>query len=141
VRLAGDPDNPDWDEDGLSNTWELAYGLDPYSAEGENGAIGDPDVDGMNNADEFSAGTNPRDAASRLEAHLSSLGVDQFTLTWSAVIGKRYQVQRSVGSLTNFVDLPDPNLPRTATSTQESYITSSIPPGNSGVFYRVGIAR
>jgi hypothetical protein len=67
VEGTGDADgdgNPDFidtdsDGDGLTDAWEYAHGLDPYSAAGDNGANGDPDNDGETNANEQAAGTNP----------------------------------------------------------------------------------
>jgi uncharacterized repeat protein (TIGR03803 family) len=62
VRLAIAPAPPivDGDGDGLANDWETAYGLDPTSAAGDDGAAGDPDGDGVSNAAELAAGTHPR---------------------------------------------------------------------------------
>lgn len=59
--LVGTNPNPgfaDTDSDGLSDGWEVFNGLDPLS----NDANGDLDGDGLSNADEFAAGTNPRSA-------------------------------------------------------------------------------
>jgi hypothetical protein len=46
----------DDDEDGLPDTWENLYGLNPDNAAD---AGEDPDSDGFSNAEEFSGGTNP----------------------------------------------------------------------------------
>ena len=46
--LSGDADG-----DGLPSAWESRFGLDSYSAEGEDGALGDPDGDGQTNLDEL----------------------------------------------------------------------------------------
>jgi len=54
-----DPDNPDSDGDGMLDGWEVAYGLDPNSAAGNNGAAADPDGDGLANIDEQTHGSNP----------------------------------------------------------------------------------
>ncbi len=56
------PRNVDTDGDGLLDGWEIAYGLDPTSAIGNDGADGDPDQDNLSNAEEAILGTNPRNA-------------------------------------------------------------------------------
>jgi hypothetical protein len=58
----------DGDGDGLPNSWETTFGLDPNSATGINGASGDPDGDGVSNAAERTAGTHPRGFERRLFA-------------------------------------------------------------------------
>ena len=52
--------NDDFDVDGLPNLWEHQFGLDGGSDAGDDGASGDPDGDGLTNAQEFEAGTHPR---------------------------------------------------------------------------------
>ncbi len=52
-------DQLDRDGDGLTDDWELQYGLDRYNA---GDAAADSDGDGFSNLDEFSGGTNPLDA-------------------------------------------------------------------------------
>lgn len=53
------PLNPDSDGDGLPDGWEVTYGLLPRDATGANGASGNPDADGLTNAQELAAGSNP----------------------------------------------------------------------------------
>jgi len=50
--------NPDYDNDGMLDTWEINYNLNPNNA---NDAGTDLDNDGYNNLEEFLAGTNPID--------------------------------------------------------------------------------
>ncbi|MBN2112458.1 hypothetical protein JW707_05160 [Candidatus Woesearchaeota archaeon] len=46
----------DSDGDGMPDEWEMLYGFDPNNPDD---ALADPDGDGLSNADEFRAGTNP----------------------------------------------------------------------------------
>ncbi len=62
----------DSDHDGLPDAWEEEYGLNEYSADGDDGPAGDPDGDGVSNLDEYKAGTNPRDKYVRFFAEGSS---------------------------------------------------------------------
>ncbi len=52
--------DPDTDGDGLPDSWERSFGLDPLSPEGPDGAAGDADADGRTNTEEYVAGTHPR---------------------------------------------------------------------------------
>lgn len=56
-----DPTNPDHDEDGMPDGWEVAYVLDPTSTSGNDGASGDPDADGLTNINEYNGGSNSTD--------------------------------------------------------------------------------
>jgi hypothetical protein len=61
IARIGTPLNPvDSDDDGLPNDWETKYGLDPNDGSGNSGPAGDPDGDGVNNANELAQGSHPR---------------------------------------------------------------------------------
>lgn len=80
----------DADNDGLPNDWERANGLDPNQA---SDAAEDLDGDGMNNLDEFQAGTDPRSALSRWRIErLESNEAGAWELMWQSVAGRRYQI-------------------------------------------------
>lgn len=51
--------NGDSDGDDLLNGWEVLYDLDPDSDQGDDGADGNPDGDGLTNLEEQTLGTNP----------------------------------------------------------------------------------
>jgi len=53
----------------------------------------DDDGDGMNNAAELVAGTNPKSAGSNFVASTSRPTADSVNLTWTPVAGRTYKVQ------------------------------------------------
>lgn len=60
-RDAGlNPLRVDSDHDGLPDGWETQYAINPLSAEGNDGANGDLDGDGVSNIDEYRNNCNPR---------------------------------------------------------------------------------
>ncbi len=67
--LAGtELNNPDTDGDGLEDGFEVLSGLDPLddgSIDPDQGAAGDPDLDGHANLEEFQIGSDPLDGRSR----------------------------------------------------------------------------
>ena len=79
----------DTDADGLPDDWETAYGLNPQSAADR---LLDADGDGMSNAAEYTAGTNPTDPSSylKIEALTGSLPA---AITFGAVSNKTYAVE------------------------------------------------
>ena len=62
TQPGGGPTNcfNDADCDNIFDFWEIEFGFDPFSAEGENGSGADPDNDGWTNGTEFVALTHPR---------------------------------------------------------------------------------
>lgn len=58
----------DGDQDGLLDSFEEQFGLDPTSAAGPNGAGGDPDGDGVTNLEEQARGSHPNGTFQRFLA-------------------------------------------------------------------------
>lgn len=54
------PLTDDTDGDMLVDAYEIANDLDPSDANGDNGGLGDPDMDTLSNLDEQAAGTDPK---------------------------------------------------------------------------------
>jgi hypothetical protein len=79
----------DADGDGLADVWELSNwgGTDVVTA-----AKDDFDGDGSSNLSEFQAGTDPRDADSRLQMAPLRLGQTGLDLQWAGAAGQHYRV-------------------------------------------------
>lgn len=54
-----DPLEYDTDCDGMPDGWELLHSMLSHSAEDDNGALGDPDHDGLTNREEYENGSDP----------------------------------------------------------------------------------
>jgi len=117
VLRGTDPLKPDTDGDGMHDGWEVTNGFNPLEPDD---ASADADHDGMTNLAEFIAGTDPRNAASRLSASVwrSPTG---YVLQWTAMPGRLYKIQVRGGVNGAFEDLPDPLMPRRAQGVVESF--------------------
>ncbi|MCP5525416.1 MAG: lamin tail domain-containing protein [Verrucomicrobiales bacterium] len=91
------PNDADADEDGLSDPWERAFGLDPTIADGEDGPEGDVDHDGLRNRDEHDAGTDPRDAASGLRIEAVQVVGGEVRIRFRAAWQHPYRLQSRAG--------------------------------------------
>jgi hypothetical protein len=124
----------DTDSDGLPDDWELANGLNPNSAAGNNGANGDPDGDGMTNLQEYLAGTDPHNAQSCLRIESITRLPGGVALRFTGMSGHGYSIQYrdslAVGSWQKLVDVPATQ----STSTVQVNDTSG---GGSARFYRL----
>jgi len=115
--------------------WLQGYGL-PTAA---SAVYADSDGDGMNNWQEWIAGTNPTDAASVLRLQPPVFAPGSVTLTWSSVTNRAYFVERATNLVpapafallqTNILGLPDTT----------SFIDTN-PPASGPAFYRVGVQQ
>jgi hypothetical protein len=129
------PPDLDSDGDGLPDTWESAHGLDPNSAEGDDGATGDPDGDGLTNREEFVAGTHPNDPLSTLRVEAISAQGNEVRLRLRVVAGRSYTIlQRD--AVDHGVWTPLTHLPVQPESV-EVEIRDTATSGTSPRFYRV----
>jgi hypothetical protein len=85
-------DPNDLDGDGMPNTWETTYNLDPNDPAD---ATLDADGDGTNNLSEYIAGTLPNDATSKLALTGTAISNNDIVITFDSVAGKSYQLQFS----------------------------------------------
>jgi len=125
----------DTDGDGIPNWWEADNGLD-----GGNPADGvrDSDGDGQNNLAEYVAGTDPRDANSRLAitgASPNPAMPSEFILRWSSMAGKSYTVQAATNLLTGF----DQTLATGVLATPPSNVHTDNVTGAATKFYRIKV--
>jgi hypothetical protein len=132
--------NADSDGDGLPDAWETANGLNAGSSTGDNGANGDPDHDGATNLEEYIAGTDPQNTASRLwvELQWTPAGTNgNATIQFGGVAGRGYSVlyrdDLGAGSwqvLTNVATLP---------VSAPVAVQDSVPPGRPHRYYRLEV--
>jgi hypothetical protein len=117
----------------LSYVWAQQFGL-PTDGSADNA---DADGDGLNNWQEWKAGTVPTNATSVLQLSSPSNSVSGTTVTWQSVSGVTYYLQRgtNLAAQPPFVSIVS-NLLGLAGTT--SYTDTSATNGGS-YFYRVGV--
>jgi CubicO group peptidase (beta-lactamase class C family) len=128
----------DSDSDGLPDAWELAHGFPTNSA--ANAAL-DSDGDGVSNAQEYEAGTNPTNALSYLK--VDSLALDHAAgarLTFFAMSNKTYAVESRLAlEATAWTRVADVTA---AASNRVVEITDASVSGTDGQrFYRLATPR
>jgi len=91
------------DEHGIPNGWKARHFGAATAAKA--GALDDWDADGMNNLDEYRAGTIPTSAASRFQiVDFRTEGDSSHRLQWTSVAEKRYTIETSANLAEGFAD-------------------------------------
>jgi hypothetical protein len=125
----------DSDNDGMPNAYENLYGFQSNSAAD---AALDTDKDGMTNLQEFRAGTNPRDAQSRLGMSVMTMTAGAPQLSFQPVTGKSYRLEYSDNlSPSNWTFLTS----IFATSSAPIQISDKSATGRSQRFYRIVVQQ
>ena len=115
-----DVTNPDSDNDGMLDGWEVDNGLDPLRAD----AGEDADGDGLSNGREHIAGTDPqrRDRLFKLDDAVKS-GAG-FVIRWDSVTGRVYSVWSTTNLLSPWLPelegIPGNGRPRTYTNSLDT---------------------
>jgi hypothetical protein len=89
----GNTADPDDDNDGMPDTWEVANGTDPLVAD----ANMDNDGDGFTNGAEYAAGTSPQDPASFFRVGRVEWAAGFVRITFDAVPGRTYAIWHRPG--------------------------------------------
>lgn len=117
----------------ISYAWLQSYGF-PTDGSAD---YADPDHDGMNNWQEWIAGTDPTDVASALRMLSLSQAANGIAATWSSVTGRTYFLQRATNpAAAPTFSIIQSNLPGQPSTTG---FTDTNPPPSSPAYYRVGV--
>ncbi len=119
--ITGVAANADADNDGMPDDWETANGVSDPAA--------DKDGDGRSNLEEYQAGTDPSNFASRFAVIATTpLGGNGISVTWSAVAGKTYQIYTNTSTTLSPAGWTPQGsaIPCTVTGTLQANVTVGI---------------
>lgn len=115
----------DSDSDGLPDAWETTY-----FGNLAQGAAGDADGDGQNNAAELAAGTVPNDGKSVMGITTAVRADNLVDITFNSVSGKKYIVQRSAD-----LGAPWTDAGATVTASGTTTTITAIPDGGATKYF------
>jgi len=122
----------DFNSNGIADGWELMHGAFSLLP------LGDDDLDGVSNADEAIAGTDPTDPQSRLWSAVLTSGAD-LTLCWPALDHKQ-EVLLQNQSLGSIGWLPAPGTLSTVGDERRLLLAGVLSEGADRRFYRVAVS-
>jgi hypothetical protein len=124
----------DADRDGIDDLWaQTWFGHSPLSLEER---LSDTDGDGMSNAAEAVAGTDPTDPASVFKLVSITPSTEGWRVRFTQLPGKWYRVWRGL-DLETWVEIAAPQFEYPAPGIAEW--TDASPAGSGAVFYRVSV--
>ena len=133
---SGDSITYDSDGDGLPDTWESAYNLDPNATLTPDGRNDDPDGDGRTNYEEYILGTNPRAAeAPPIALTVTSNAQNQATASFPTLRDRLYRIETK-DDLTLIWNTITPDIPGTGATVNWIDPSSQFTPNR---FYRLQI--
>jgi alpha-L-fucosidase len=115
--------------------WRLAH-FGTIDNSGDAADSADPDGDGMTNAQEFGAGTDPNNHSSVLVVSSVTIGGQDVIVTFPSIAGKKYRAERSVTLQSSSWTTIRDNIPGTGDPIQ---VTDAGAAAQSKRFYRVVI--
>jgi type VI secretion system Hcp family effector len=124
-----DVDDPDDDNDGMPDSYEQAFGLNPLL----NDANQDLDGDRMTNYEEYVAGTDPSQATSNFRVSATQVDATTARLTWTSTAGKSYDVKASAqvnGSYSTIQTVP---------SAGDGQTSTLVPLTSPGQFFIISV--
>ena len=125
-------DTPDADNNGLPDAWELKY----FGQLG-NSASADSDGDGVSNAQEATAGTDPTDPTSvfRIISVTSAVPASALSIRWIGAAGHTYTLERATDLKLGFTAIKT----GIAGLDGANVVQDPAPPVGGTVFYRVKV--
>jgi autotransporter-associated beta strand protein len=118
------------------DAWKSAYfTTNELTNSAVSGDAADPDGDGFSNLQEYTAGTNPTNAASKFLLGGFNRAESKDVLNWSAVSGRVYEVYWTTNLLNSFVPL------QTNIAWPQAAYTNSAPDGTESGFYKLKVRR
>ena len=117
------------------DTWAARY----FGSAGNTNAApsADPDLDGMNNAAEYLAGTDPTDRNSSLRILSLNYTESQMTLSWMSATNKTYRIETAAQADGPYTEVGSVG-PSTGNTTQGSITRSA---SDQKQFYRIRLAQ